>query len=133
MPNTSRLWRYQISSSDNSLVRNVLVRADTSANTLILASVTNSEPAALNANQTFNIVLQGRGGAKSKISYARTVTVVMTAAAAPLTVGSRAIIPVFRRDRFASYSVGQTGTYLGGACQCIGKSDGVPSASGAGF
>jgi hypothetical protein len=132
MPNTSRLHRYQVSSSDNANTRVIFVRADTSSTTLSLNGTANLEAVPTSAGQTYRIVLQGRGGAKSNVSHARNVAIVMTGAAPPLSVGSRATIPVFREATFDLYQVGQTGTYLGGACRCVGKRDGAPSTLGFG-
>jgi hypothetical protein len=55
----------------------------------------------------------------------RTVTVKLTAAGTGATAGYLAdtlhVVPVFTNATHASYSINQTGTYLGIACQCVGK------------
>lgn len=130
MPNASRLYRYGIIMADATTIRVIFVRADAQSDSLILNAQQNLEQQSLSPPNTMALVIQGRGGPKAKTSYARTVTVVMTAAAGGLSVGSRAIIPVFRLSRFNLYAVDQVGTYLGGACRCIAKTEGFPTVRG---
>lgn len=130
MPNESRLWRYEVSTSNNAVRRHVFVRADISASSLASAGVVNAEPAAVGVQNTLRIVLQGRGGRKAKISHARTVTVVMTEASPPLSIGSRAVIPIFREDRFEQFQVGGVASYLGRLCRIVDKADGSPDING---
>jgi hypothetical protein len=133
VPNSSRLYRYNIFASDGTTAKQVLVRADVSASTLILAGQANAEPSTTSAPNRLRLIIQGRGGPKAKVSYARSVAIVMTGSVAPLSVGSRVIVPVFQVGRFNSYAIGATGTYLGAACQCIAKTDGIPDVRGRGL
>lgn len=130
MPNESRLWRYEVSASNRAFRRHVFVRADISASSLASAAVVNTEPVAIAAQNTLRIVLQGRGGPKAKISHARSVTVVMTEASPPLSIGSRAVIPIFREDRFGQFQVGEVASYLGVLCRIVDKADGSPDVNG---
>lgn len=130
MSNATKLFEYQVRATDRTTIRNIMVRADTSASTLILAGLSNQEATDLTSPNTFSIVIEGRGGPKSKKSHARTVTVIMTAAGAGLSVGSRVVVPVFRISRWASYVEGQTGTYAGVGCRYLSKMEGLPDSSG---
>lgn len=55
----------------------------------------------------------------------RTVTVKLTAdgtgAVADYLEGTTHVVPVFQQSVHSGYSLGQTGTYLGIACECVGK------------
>ena len=130
MPNATRLFRYSVVTTDGNTTRNMRVRADVSAITLVLGSSSNTEPNVLASNLTFEVILQGRGGPKTKISYARSVTIRMAAAAPPLSVGSLVVVPIFRRDAWNPMRVGQAGTYMGAACVCVAKKDGSPDVRG---
>lgn len=130
MSNAARLYRYQARTSDGSAIRNIRVRADTSAATLTLGGQSNAEPASGGGSNNLLVVIQGRGGPKSKISHARTVTVRMTQAGGGLSIGSTVIVPVFQVARWEGYSVGQVGTIAGFACVCTVKTDGSPTTAG---
>lgn len=133
MSNASRIFNYRIFNSGGAGTFGIFVRADINANTLILNGVTNADPGATTAGTTFRIILPGRGGPRAKTAHARTVTIVMTAAGADLSVGSRVTIPVFAIANWSTYRVGQVGTFNGFACRCVFKQDGSPSNSGREF
>jgi hypothetical protein len=56
-------------------------------------------------------------------THARTVTVRMLAvpSGTQIAIGSLIRLPVFKRDVWDAYSIGNEGTYLGAACRFAGK------------
>lgn len=130
MSNTSRLFRYGIRDSSSNAVSNFYVRADTESLTLGAGAIQNLEGAAIAATRTFNIVIASKGGPKSKVSFARSVTVRMLASVGGLSVGSLVTVPVFRSDRWVGYSPGLVTVYRGVSCVVVSTMDGSPVVGG---
>jgi len=130
MSNSSRIYRYRVMSSNGSTEQTVFVRGDVDASSLVLNGRTNAEPASQALDRTTRIILQGRGGPKSKISHARSVTVIVSSVSGGGATGRRVVVPVFSMSNWRAYRVGQVGTIGGLTCECVAVEDGLPNVFG---
>lgn len=98
------------------------VRVQPETKELELNSVTNDYPAAAVTAGVSRIRL--RGGRRAFGPAIRTVTVKLTAdgtgAQAEYKENTLHVVPIFAQATYTSYGIGQTGTYLGIACEAVG-------------
>ena len=133
MSNSSRLFRYRLAAGDGSSLRVFFTRADVNSATLILNGVTNAEPAVVALSGQYRVIIPSRGGNKTKVAYARSVTIKMLAAGGGLSIGSRVIVPVFQFTIWTQYRRDQVGTYNGISCICTDINPGSPQNNGREF
>lgn len=99
-------------------------RAQPESKELTLNSVANAYPTEAVTTGLPKIKL--RKGKREFGPTVRTVTVKFTAAPSGAQgdyegIGATHVVPVFQQSTWESYGEGQTGTYLGTACEFVGK------------
>lgn len=118
MPGPFTRGKYE---TNRGLITNIRVQDETVACTI--NGVANDEPT---GDRTGGLPSAKVSGGRREIGInARTVTLILTAAKAGYTVGKPLTIPALTSDFYDACETGETGTYLGVACEVIGRSDEV--------
>lgn len=118
MPGTFTRAKYE---TNRGLVTNIRVQDETIA--CVINSVGNDEP---DADRTGGLPSAKVSGGRREIGInARTVTLILTAAKTGYTIGKPLTIPALTKDFYDACEPGETGTYLGVACEVIGRTEEV--------